>query len=113
MTNSPNAWITFPASPLERMSRVEETLSARRKSVSSSSSAGNELNSSGSVVCSATSSITSERAMEMASIRSSTSPGSGRISRAMTNTTASARPISAVRPCVGSVPEGSAFTLMP
>src|SRR4051794_32507327 len=45
-TKSPNALTTWPASPWSRISRVTETLIARRKSVVSSRRLGNELNSS-------------------------------------------------------------------
>ena len=42
MTKLPKASTTCPASPCSRISRVTETLMARRKSVVSSSSDGNE-----------------------------------------------------------------------
>ena len=85
-----------------------ETLSASRKSVKMSSTAGNELNSSGFAVYSATSRITSEIAMLVASKRSSMNAGSGRISSAMMKTTATARPTSALRFISESTGAGSA-----
>ena len=42
MTKLPKAETTFPASPCRRIRRVTETLMARRNSVVSSSSEGNE-----------------------------------------------------------------------
>ena len=46
MTNSPNAWMTWPAAcvpvwPCSSTTRVEATFSARRSSVASSSTVGN------------------------------------------------------------------------
>ena len=49
-TNEPNAWITEPASPCSRISRVTEMLMASRNSVVNSSSDGKTLSSSASCV---------------------------------------------------------------
>ena len=49
-TNEPNAWITEPASPCSRISRVTETLMASRKSVVNSRSDGKIDSSSASCV---------------------------------------------------------------
>ena len=85
MMKPPNASITCPAAagpswPSARISRVEARFSASRSRVAISSTAGNELNSSGRTMNSAVSSTSTEKVIDSASSRSSSSGGIGRIS---------------------------------
>jgi hypothetical protein len=111
MRKWPNASITLPASPFVRMSRVELTLSARRNTVITSSSAGNDENSSGSRVPRATSSTTSDTAIDSARQRSRSTPGSGTTSSPTTASTATAIPDSArPRPARASAAAAAGIT---
>ena len=98
ITKLPKASMTWPAAsvpswPCARIRRVEARLSASRSMVAISSTVGNEENSSGVWMNSAVIRISTDRMIEMASARSSSSGGSGRISttRMVSTPMASAR----------------------
>ena len=80
--------------PLSRISRDEETFSARRNSVSSSSVVGNELNSTGFTKYSETIRTITDIMMSAAISRSSRNAGSGVISATTIASTASGTAIS-------------------
>src|SRR5690606_41715145 len=111
--NEPNASITSPAYPSERISRVLLTLSPSRNSVSSSSRLANALNSSGSPVLSVTTSTTIDSASDNASKPSSSNGGSGTTSSATMITTPSASQVSVLAPsncrtrCEADAPVGT------
>jgi hypothetical protein len=84
ITKLPNASITCPAAsvpswPRDRIRRVEARLSASRSIVAISSTVGKAENSSGVWMNSAVMRINTEKMMEIASEKSSSSGGSGRI----------------------------------
>ena len=84
MTKLPNAWMTWPAAsvpswPRARIRRVEARLSASRSMVAIKSTVGNAENSSGVWMNSDVIRISTEKVMEMASAKSSSSDGSGRM----------------------------------
>ena len=84
MTKLPNASMTWPAAavpscPCARIRRVDARLSASRSIVAISSTVGNDENSSGAWMNSAVIRISTDRMMEIASAKSSSSGGSGRI----------------------------------
>lgn len=76
-TNEPNVRMTLPASPSSRISRVEETFSARRNSAVNSSTLGNVLNSTGRLLLSTAIRISRLSVMLTHSIASSISGGMG------------------------------------
>ena len=85
MTKRPKASMTWPAAsgpswPCARISRVEARLSASRSMVAISSTVGKAENSSGAWMNSDVIRISTEKVMEMASAKSSSSGGSGRMS---------------------------------
>ena len=90
MTNWPNDWTTDPASPLLRISRVTDTLIARRNIVVSSSRLGKEEKSSAFLRYIVAITIASAVEMFSVIIRSSSAGGSGTTSIVTTTTTASA-----------------------
>jgi hypothetical protein len=84
ITKLPNASMTWPAAavpswPRARISRVEARLSARRSIVAMSSTVGKAENSSGAWMNSDVIRISTERMIEMARNRSSSTGGKGRI----------------------------------
>ncbi len=84
ITKWPNASMTWPAAavpswPCARMSRVEARLSASRSIVAISSTVGKAENSSGAWMNSDVIRISTENVIEMASEKSSSSGGSGRM----------------------------------
>ena len=96
ITKLPNASMTWPAAavpswPCERISRVEARLSASRSMVEISSTVGKAENSSGAWMNSAVIRISTERMIEIASARSSSIGGSGRISTTRISITPIAR----------------------
>ena len=102
-TTLPNASITCPAAPApswpcSRMVRVAATLSASRKSVTTSSTDGNVENASGSRIVSPTIRTRSAVEIDTASRRSSRIGGSGTSSTSTTPTSASGTSSSAAAP---------------
>ena len=98
ITKLPKASMTCPAAsvpswPCARISRVEARLSANRSMVAISSTVGNDENSSGVWMNSAVIRISTEMMIEIASARSSSNGGRGRISttRMVSTPIASAR----------------------
>ena len=83
-----------PVWPCERISRVEATFSDSRRSVTTSSSVGKALNSSGVRIQSATISTRTETDSESARPRSSSTGGSGTKSTARISVTPIAKPMS-------------------
>ena len=83
-TNEPNDWITPPAEPVVRISRVDDTLRARRNRVAISSSDGKAARSRARAVMMVVNSIRTPKAMLNDSSRSSSIPGRGTTMRAMT-----------------------------
>ena len=84
MTKAPKAWMTSPAAsvpsaPFERISRVEAILRPRRRRVVINSTAGKAENSSGRLMKSAVISTRTAIEIEIASARSSSMLGIGRI----------------------------------
>ncbi len=79
----PNAWMTSPAKPSPRTSRVDATLRPRRNSVATSSSDGNTEKSSGFLTNSVVRRITSASRMLQMIRKSSRNDGTGRISSRM------------------------------
>ncbi len=99
ITKLPNASMTWPAAlvpswPCARIRRVEARLSARRSMVAISSTVGKAENSSGAWMKSDVIRISTEKMIEMASEKSSSSGGSGRISTTRMVSTPMARPMS-------------------
>ena len=85
MTKLPKAWMTWPAAsvpswPCARIRRVEARLSASRSMVAISNTVGKAENSSGVWMNSDVIRISTEKVMEMASAKSSSSDGNGRMS---------------------------------
>ena len=89
-TNAPNAWITPPASPCSRISRVTLTLIASRNSVVSSSSDGKAAKSSARGTYIVVIRMTRADPMLTVISRSSSGAGSGTSIITTTSTTASA-----------------------
>ena len=89
-TNSPNAFTTLPASPVVRISRVTDTLIARRNMVVSSSRLGNAAKSSALPRYIVAHTIVSAPAMLSVISRLSSSDGSGTTSIVTTSTTETA-----------------------
>ena len=84
ITKLPNAWMTWPAAavpswPWARMSRVEARLSASRSIVAINRTVGKAENSSGAWMNSDVIRISTEKVIEIASEKSSSTGGSGRI----------------------------------
>ena len=84
MTNSPNAAMTLPAAcepswPCISTTRVDATLSARRRMVTSSSTVGKIANSSGRLTLNTAMTMTSDSAMLNVNSTSRITGGSGRI----------------------------------
>ena len=97
ITKLPKAWMTWPAAPVpswpcDRISRVDARLSDNRSIVEISSTVGKAENSSGVWMNSAVIRISTEKMIEMASAKSSSSGGSGRISTTRMVSTPTASP---------------------
>ncbi len=97
MTKWPKVSITLPAYPSRSTSRVALTLRARRKSVATRISAGNDEKSSGLCTNIAVSRISSAPLMLKAISMSSSTGGSGTTSMTTIATTATGTPICAIR----------------
>ena len=99
MTKRPNASMTWPAAagpswPCDKISRVEARLRESRSMVAINSTVGNAENSSGAWMNSDVIRISTENVMEMASAKSSSSAGSGRMSTTRMAIMPMARPMS-------------------
>ena len=84
ITTSPNAWITLPAAsppscPCSNTTRVEATLSAKRNTVAINRTSGNIPKSTGFLVNTETSIMTSDKAMLKLNRISSSQDGMGKI----------------------------------
>ena len=97
ITKLPKAWMTWPAAPVPswpcaRINRVDARLSDSRSMVEISRTVGKAENSSGVWMNSDVIRISTEKVIEMASEKSSSSGGSGRISTTRMASTPTARP---------------------
>ncbi len=113
MTKLPKAWMTWPAAavpscPWLRMRRVEARLSARRSIVDIRSTVGNDENSSGRSMNSATIRMRTEKVIESARLMSSSHGGIGRMRTDRIATTARASAISPRRSVALSRPKSAA-----
>ncbi len=99
ITKLPNAWMTWPAAsvpscPRDKMRRVEARLRASRSMVAIRRTVGKAENSSGAWMNSAVIRISTEKVIEMASAKSRSSDGSGRMRTTRMAITPTASPMS-------------------